>query len=205
MNVETVELIASLLALVALVGALVLVVMRVVATSSPEMAQLGRSVQRIALWAAFAVAATATAGSLYFSEVEHFVPCRFCWFQRIFMYPLSIVLLVAAIRRDRAVKYTAGPIAGIGALISTYHVGLERGWFEESSSCDPKVPCSVPWFEQWGFFTLASMAFCGFLAILALVFITFPPAADADLDVDDDSDVDGAALVTSTPGPSQEI
>lgn len=182
-----IETIAALLAVVAFLGAMGLLVLRSLAAVNPAAAQLGRRIEAVSLWLAFAVAATATAGSLWFSEVENFVPCRMCWFQRIFMYPLAIVLLVAAIRRDRAVKYTAVPLAGIGILISSYHIGLERGWFEESTSCDPLAPCSIPWFETWGWVTLAVMAFCGFLAIIVLT--TFHVAPDTD---------------PSTSGPSQE-
>src|SRR6476646_218239 len=52
------------------------------------------------IWIAWVVAAIATAGSLFFSEVSQFIPCRLCWFQRIGMYPLAAILLMAAIRRD---------------------------------------------------------------------------------------------------------
>src|SRR5688572_21661834 len=52
------------------------------------------------LWGAWSLAAIATAGSLYYSESADFIPCRLCWFQRIAMYPLVAILLVAAIRRD---------------------------------------------------------------------------------------------------------
>lgn len=185
MDAEPLELLAAVLALVALVGSVALVVLRLLARSSPALMELGRSVESIALWLAFAVAATATAGSLYFSEVENFTPCRLCWFQRIFMYPLSIVLLVAAIRRDRAVRYTAVPLACVGALVSVYHVAVERGWFDESSSCEPTVPCSVPWFEVFGFVTLAVMALCGFVAVIVLTLVRFP-----------DGDADSSAVAT---------
>ena len=59
--------------------------------------ELMRVVDDAALWLAFIVAAVATAGSLYFSEVANYVPCRLCWFQRIAMYPLAVILLIAAI------------------------------------------------------------------------------------------------------------
>src|SRR3954469_25362869 len=52
------------------------------------------------LWIAWAIALVATLGSLFFSEVSQFIPCRLCWFQRIGMYPLAVLLLMAAIRRD---------------------------------------------------------------------------------------------------------
>ena len=97
------------------------------------------------LWIAFLVAATSTAGSLYFSEVADFVPCHLCWYQRIAMYPLSLLLVIAAARRDRAVRWYVGPLAGVGALISTYHYLVE--WFpslEGSSVCAVSVPCTTP-------------------------------------------------------------
>ena len=60
---------------------------------------LFEDVGRAALWLAALVAIVTTLGSLYFSEVAHFIPCKLCWYQRIAMYPLSITLLIAALRR----------------------------------------------------------------------------------------------------------
>ena len=77
------------------------------------------------MWIAWALAAIATLGSLYFSEVAHFVPCRLCWFQRIAMYPLAVVLLVAAIRRDRAGVYYAFALPVAGMLVAGYHLYIE--------------------------------------------------------------------------------
>ena len=70
------------------------------------------AVDDAALWIAFLVAAVAMAGSLYFSEVANYMPCRLCWFQRIAMYPLAVILLVAAIRGDRGVRWYAVPLGG---------------------------------------------------------------------------------------------
>src|SRR2546423_4988407 len=67
------------------------------------------------LWAAFVVAALATGGSLFFSEIAGFVPCDLCWFQRICMYPLSLLTLLLASRGDyRAARYLL-PIPVVGA------------------------------------------------------------------------------------------
>jgi disulfide bond formation protein DsbB len=136
------------------------------------------------LWLAALVATTASLGSLYFSERADppWVPCRFCWFQRIFMYSSAVVLIVAAIRRDRGVKWYAGPLAAIGLLVSLWHNLLERGVVEESNVCSASVPCAIPYRVSFGNYnadgmaagfpsiTLAVMAFCGFAAILALLF-----------------------------------
>src|SRR5215471_12279989 len=49
------------------------------------------------LWAAWVIALGATLGSLYFSQIANFVPCELCWFQRIAMYPMSVILLIGAL------------------------------------------------------------------------------------------------------------
>jgi disulfide bond formation protein DsbB len=169
-DVEAVQLFTSLLALAAGAGAIVLGVARLVARSSPSAAAFVSAVDDVGLWLAFVVAAAATAGSLYFSEHAHFIPCNLCWYQRIAMYPLSLLLLIAAIRRDRGIRWYVGPLAGAGAVISTYHYLVE--WFpslERSDVCSLNVPCTTPWFRELGFVTLSFMALCGFLFILVLV------------------------------------
>ena len=77
------------------------------------------------LYGAWLVAIMATAGSLYFSEVRSFVPCTLCWWQRIFMYPLVVVLGAAAVERRAAVAWTALPLVGLGAAIAAYHSWLQ--------------------------------------------------------------------------------
>ena len=104
---------------------------------------------------AWIVATVTTLGSLYYSEHAGFVPCELCWYQRIVMYPLVIVLGVAALRRDRTVWITTLVFVVIGAPLSLYHWLVERvPAFEESSSCSAITPCSSPWFEKLGFVTL---------------------------------------------------
>ena len=169
-DVEAFELFFSLLALIALGGSVAIVAARALRGRSATAAQIADAVDDAALWIAFLVAATATAGSLYFSEVANFEPCRLCWYQRIAMYPLSLILLVAAIRRDRSVRWFAGPLAACGAMISTYHYLVE--WhpsLEGSGVCELTAPCTFFWFREFGFVTLAFMALCGFLTILVLV------------------------------------
>jgi disulfide bond formation protein DsbB len=122
---------------------------------------------------AWIVAAVSTLGSLYYSEHAGFVPCELCWYQRILMYPLVIVLGVATLRRDRRVWMTALVFVALGAPLSLYHWLVERvPAFEESSSCSASVPCSAPWFEKFGFVTLAWMAMSSFLLIGVLMVCT---------------------------------
>jgi hypothetical protein len=118
---------------------------------------------------AWLVAAVATLGSLYYSEVAHFVPCRLCWYQRICMYPLAAILLVGLVLRDHRARLYAAPFVVVGAPLSLYHWLVERGVFSDSKSCAATVPCSVPWFEELGYVTLAFMALSGFLLIGTLL------------------------------------
>ena len=119
---------------------------------------------------AFVVAAMATAGSLYYSEVAHFIPCELCWYQRICMYPLAAILLVGLLRRDSAVRWYAAPFVIIGAPLSLYHWLVERvPAFADTSSCSAVAPCTTPYFEELGFVTLAFMALSAFLLVGTLL------------------------------------
>ena len=124
-----------------------------------------------ALWLAFLVALTATLGSLYLSEVAHFVPCELCWYQRIAMYPLAPILFVAAYRRDPGVWRYVVPVAAIGAAISIYHYQLERFPEQASASCSPDAPCTVVWIWRFHFISIPFMALSAFALIGALVLV----------------------------------
>ncbi|HTN80819.1 MAG TPA: disulfide bond formation protein B [Acidimicrobiales bacterium] len=128
---------------------------------------------RLGVPVAFAVAATAMAGSLYFSEVANFVPCTLCWYQRIAMYSLAIILLVAVIRRDRNIRPYGITLALVGLPISVYHYLVE--WYPnlETNVCSTGLSCSIVWFRSLGFMSLAYMAGSGF-ALIALVLALTP-------------------------------
>ena len=98
MSVSAAERFFSLLALVAAAGAITIVVLWIVPGTRPSLARIYAA----APWLAWLVAATSMFGSLYFSEHAHFEPCKLCWYQRIAMYSLVVVLLVGNLRRDRA-------------------------------------------------------------------------------------------------------
>jgi disulfide bond formation protein DsbB len=122
----------------------------------------------VALPLATAIAAVTSGGSLYLSEVAGYVPCVLCWYQRIAMYPLVVVVGVAALRRDRAVWHTVLPLTAIGATISTWHIVIERVPSLGGDVCDPAAPCALRWVEEFGFLTLPTMALIAFAAISAL-------------------------------------
>ena len=132
-----------------------------------------RSVDGAELALAWVVALVATLGSLYFSEVADFIPCRLCWFQRIAMYPLALLLGIAAFRRDVGIRIYAIPLAAIGAVISIYHLALEWGLVEVSLVCEVDNPCSTVLFRQFGFISLPFLALTAFLLIIAFLLIPY--------------------------------
>lgn len=164
-NVELYNTVLALIALLALAGGVALVGVRVVRGRRAALDMLGGS----ALWLAWLIAAVATAGSLIYSEVIHFVPCRLCWFQRIAMYPLSVVLLVGAIRRELVVKYYALPLSIGGALISIWHYLTQTFPSLEGGSCDPVNPCSAKYVDVFGFVSIPFMAGVGFIVVSILL------------------------------------
>jgi len=152
----------------------VALVLAIAALVSPRaravVVSLATAVAPQAVLFAWIVATVTTLGSLYYSEHAGFIPCELCWYQRIVMYPLVIVLGVAWLRRDRQVWKTALVFVVIGAPLSLYHWLVERvPAFAESSSCSITVPCTAPYFEKLGFVTLAWMAMSSFLLIGVLM------------------------------------
>jgi disulfide bond formation protein DsbB len=108
----------------------------------------------------------ATTGSLYFSEVRHFIPCTLCWYQRIFMYPLVILLGIAFYRNDRGIYKYVLPLSIIGMLLSGYHTVLQKiPYLQQFEMCTTGVPCSKDYLNWFGFITIPLMAFVAFTII----------------------------------------
>jgi len=129
-----------------------------------------QDVGEVALWAAWVVAATTTAGSLYYSLGAHYLPCELCWYQRICMYPLAIVLAVAAATRDRRVwRYVIGP-AVIGTVIAVYHSQLQA-YPAQRTFCASSNPCTTRYVWEFGFVSLPLMALSAFVFIIAMVLV----------------------------------
>jgi disulfide bond formation protein DsbB len=129
------------------------------------------------LWLVFLVSAIATGGSLFFSEIAHFVPCELCWYQRICMYPLSIVTLLAALANDRRVARYLFPLPLVGAGVSVYHLLIENGVIKEPSAClIGGAGCSVKWINEFGYVTIPTLALTGFaLCLIFLLLAALPP------------------------------
>jgi hypothetical protein len=183
MTLDEVTTIFAVLAIVGSVAVVGLVVgLAVPASRAVLVARLGGQ----GLPFAWLVATVATLGSLYLSEVAHLPPCRLCWFQRVAMYPLVVVLGIGWLRRDDGARLPGMVLAGIGLAVNLWHVAVEIRPSLEGSGCDPLNPCSLRWVEQLGFWTIPRMATVAFSLVLAAL------------------TVGALAARTAGPGPSDD-
>ncbi len=119
---------------------------------------------------ALIVSFIATLGSLFFSEVMHFIPCSLCWYQRIFMYSLVFLFLVNLLFPDDKIFKYAFPLVIIGWMISIYHNLLMFGIIPENlSPCVQGVPCSTAYINWLGFITIPLLSFFAYTTILILL------------------------------------
>lgn len=126
-------------------------------------------------YVAWITALVATAGSLFFSEVMELPPCILCWYQRIAMYPLVIVIGIGIIMRDARWKYYALPLALIGLAISFYHNLLYYGIIPESlTPCKEGVSCTTVQIEWLGFITIPLMGLTSFVLVSFISLIYRP-------------------------------
>ncbi|RXT03907.1 disulfide oxidoreductase [Ammoniphilus sp. CFH 90114] len=133
-------------------------------------------VRKYSLYIAWLVSVMATLGSLYFSEIKGYIPCELCWYQRIFMYPLVLILGIGTFQNDGTVKKFVLPMAMIGWGISLFHYLQQKvPGFAEIKPCKSGVPCSAQYINWFDFVTIPFLAFTAFSLIIFLMFLTKTP------------------------------
>jgi disulfide bond formation protein DsbB len=124
------------------------------------------------LYFAWLVSLVALGGSLFFSEIMHFVPCKLCWFERICMYPLAVLLGIAAYKNDHGIIPYVKTLSIIGSCLSLFHY-LEQKvpGMHQLLPCTSGIPCSGQYINWFGFVTIPFLALIGFLLITLLLSI----------------------------------
>lgn len=118
------------------------------------------------LYVAWIVSLMAMLGSLFFSEVMKFPPCVLCWYQRICMYPLVVILLVSLLKKNKDVALYVLPLSIVGELIAIYHNLLYYKIIPESiAPCINGVSCTTKFIEYFGFITIPLLSFIAFTSI----------------------------------------
>ncbi len=175
LDLATMKLFFAMLTLVANLAVIGYVGVALGARWSPGLREVRNQIEDVLrgyeLWFGAAVAGFATLGSLYLSEIANLIPCTLCWYQRIAMYPLALILAIAAFRREGMIRIYANVIAAIGAVIAGYHYVIQ--WFPnlEGTSCTTSVPCTAFYFRVWEFVSIPYMALSAFLLVLVLMVV----------------------------------
>jgi disulfide bond formation protein DsbB len=154
--------------------ALIAVAVAVVTTVLLVTRRVPDRLRDVALPTATAIVTVTTLGSLFYSEVAGYPPCVLCWYQRILMYPLVVVIGVAAVRRDRSVWIPTSILAAIGSTVAIWHIRVERNP-SLGSMCDPDNSCALLWVQEFGWLTLPTMALIAFWAATALTITAREP------------------------------
>lgn len=120
---------------------------------------------------AFIVALIATLGSLFYSEIAKYEPCKLCWFERIFMYPQVILFGIAIWKKHTEIWIYTLTLSIIGLLITIYHYILQLGVTIPlpCSVVGYAASCSKKFFLQYGYITIPMMALTAFLLIILLM------------------------------------
>ncbi|RFU62018.1 disulfide oxidoreductase [Peribacillus glennii] len=126
------------------------------------------------LFIAWAAAIIAMSGSLYFSEIKQYEPCELCWYQRIIMYPFTVILGIAIVKKDYKVSLYTMALSAIGASISTYHYLIQKvPFFTDYAPACGRVPCTGQYINWAGFITIPFLALTAFVIIFICSYIVW--------------------------------
>ncbi len=132
------------------------------------------------LYVAWVIALVSTVGSLFFSEVMGLPPCVLCWYQRIAIYPLVLIIGTGIITRDGRMKYYALPLCLAGLAVSVYHNLLYYGVVPETlAPCTQGASCTERQIEWFGFVTIPLMGLASFAAV-ALCLLLYRPKTEGE-------------------------
>lgn len=122
------------------------------------------------LLAAWMLVSAATLGSMFFSEVMDLPPCSLCWYQRIFMFPLPIVLFMGMFPFDPKVVRYGLPLSFVGTLVAAYHTLLQWGIVPESMTrCSQGVSCADVSIAILGVFSIPVLSLLAFSTVTVLL------------------------------------
>jgi len=124
------------------------------------------------LFLCWLVAAVSTTGSLFFSSVMEFAPCVLCWYQRIFLFPLVVILGTGLLSFDKSVVKYSLPLAIAGWLTAAYHNLLYYGVIPENiQPCSRGVSCTEEYIDLFGFLTIPMLSLLAFSTMIFLLIL----------------------------------
>lgn len=124
------------------------------------------------LLAQFIISLASIFGSLFFSEVMKFPPCNLCWYQRIFIYPVALIVLSGLYFGSKDTNKFLTPFISIGFIFSVYHNLVYYKFIQVIVPCTESAPCTAQQLNYLGFITIPLLSLIAFTALTILNFIT---------------------------------
>jgi disulfide bond formation protein DsbB len=178
MDVELVDRFSALLALAALAGTLGTIILSLGGRFSPTLARWNDGLRDVfgdwVYWLVFLVALVSMLGSLYYSEVVGYAPCSLCWYQRIAVYPLVVIMGIAAWKRDTGIRPYVVPLMVIGGVLALYQYIIGYIPDAEVLGCSLDVSCTERYIWEFGFVDFPFMSFVGFSFMISLMLWASP-------------------------------
>jgi disulfide bond formation protein DsbB len=178
MDVELVDRFSALMALAALAGTLGIAFLGLGSRWSPALGRWNDGLKDAfgdwVYWLVFLVALVSMVGSLYYSEVVGYPPCSLCWYQRIAVYPLVVIMGIAAWKRDTGIRRYVLPLMIIGAILALYQYIIGYTPDAEILGCSLDVSCTERYIWEFGFVDFPFMSFAGFSFMISLMLWTSP-------------------------------
>lgn len=129
-------------------------------------------IKHYSLYIAWFTALVGTISSLIGSEVFHIVPCVLCWYQRILLYPLVIIIAVGILRKDKKMYQYVLPFTIPGMAIAFYHHLLQVKVIPETMApCVQGISCATVNFLWFGFITFPLLSFFTFAIITVTMYL----------------------------------
>ena len=169
---ELISVVNQTLSLLTIAGQIIVVVL--IVSFATKRSEVLNFFAKHALSFALAVALIAMLGSLFYSEIAGYEPCKLCWFQRILMYPQAILLGIAWLKEDHGIVLYSIALSSLGALIAGYNYLLQIG-FVPSIGCSAvgySINCSQRFVMQFGYVTIPLMALTAFLLIISFMMVS---------------------------------
>ena len=132
-------------------------------------------IKKYALYLAWVVSLIGLICSLLFGEMLHYEPCRLCWYQRICLFPLVLLLGIGVYKDDARIASYTLPLAGLGSLVALYQVlGIFIPGLHSHALCGPLADCLRPVWELWGFLSFPLISFVGFTLLFIFLWLARP-------------------------------
>ncbi|MCF7831419.1 MAG: disulfide bond formation protein B [Candidatus Pacebacteria bacterium] len=132
-------------------------------------------IQNNILIVGFVIALGGVMGSLIYSEIIGFEPCRLCWYQRVALFPIALLSGIAIIKKHSWITLYGLVLSIIGGIIAIYHIILEKNIFGDAVNLPcaaDAVSCTVQYVYVFdGLITIPSMSFVVFFALFTVFFI----------------------------------